>query len=100
MRTIDTDAQRAEDVLVELARHIPHSVPIGRPTLVTGRSTGCLMQAGPMLVDRSEMVLTAELTVWFLEDGAAVRLIELDNGRRELTRFSRGQEISRQLTPL
>jgi hypothetical protein len=100
MRTIDTDPERAEDVLVELAGHLPVDVMIGRPLIVTGRSSRPMLEKEPRRVEACEMVFTDLLAMWFLEDDAAVRFVELAEGRRELTRWSHGVEVSRQVTAL
>lgn len=97
MQTIETSPQRAEDVLVELAGHLPPAVPIGRPMVVTGHSPGCPAEAGPVYVEACETVLT-DTAVWFLEPGAAVRMVTLSDGRAELTRWRHGVEVERTVT--
>lgn len=84
MNTLRTTAERAEDLLVALAEHLPPSVPIGRPLLVVGGSP-------------EPMVLTADPSVWFIEADATARLLPLGGGRVELTRWRYGREVSRQL---
>lgn len=94
MQTIETSPQRAEDVLVEMARHLPHDVPIGRPLVVTGRTASGVPASG----EATESVLTAE-ALWTLQPGGVERLAVLPDGRAEVTRWCDGAEIERSVTP-
>ena len=80
----NTTEAAAEDVLVELADHVPSRRPARPPP---GRP-------GPR--DGPPELLTAT-GLWSLEQGKATRYMELDGGRREVTRWCEGVEVYRVL---
>jgi hypothetical protein len=65
---------------VELAEHVPPHVPVGRPLVALGYGSG------PPEILTTTPDGSAALSS--LEAGPAARLVELDGGRAEVTRYS------------
>ena len=83
MRTIEVGAEFAEDVLLEIATHLPRGVELGRPVVAVGHP------------DTS--ILTSTAALWSLDEAGAARMVQLGNGRWELTRWRDGEELSRMI---
>jgi len=81
MLTIDISQEVAERALMGIAAHVPPPVDIGRPVVA--------LQDGLAIV-----VITAAAT-WWLVPGAAERVVALQHGRSEVTRWCDGVELSR-----
>jgi hypothetical protein len=90
MHLINTTDAAAEDVLVELAPHLPTEVEIGRPA-VARRGDG-----GP------ELLATATDStpiMWFVMADRVQRWMPVGDGRHELTEWAHRVELSRTLGP-
>jgi hypothetical protein len=81
VKTIDITPESAEDVLVDLARHVPPSVMIGRPMVALPQEDGVA-------------VITGNDMVWWVSDHVE-RLAVFDNGLAEVTGWRDGKEIKR-----
>lgn len=82
MQVIDTTQAAATHTLVAMHRHVPALVDLGRPLVAQGEPDG------------PPQLLTTTGTWWAEPDGV-VRVVGLDRGRVEVTRWRDERETER-----